>query len=107
MKAVLLTLPFALLVFASLTAQDRTGAWSPPRASTATRVVTWVASLRRGRSQRPDLASAIRLARRADAMRLLRRAALLARRDARRGDAVLRATLVAPRLRGLSLRNGH
>src|SRR4029450_1622228 len=31
MKAVLLALLFAVLVFGSLTAQDRTGAWSPPK----------------------------------------------------------------------------
>ena len=63
--------------------------------------------LRRGRPQRLDLATAVRLARRADAVRLLRRAAVLARRDARRGDRVLGAALVAPGLRGLSLRDGH
>ena len=64
-------------------------------------------ALRSRRPQRPDLAPAVRLAGRAGAVRLLRRAAVLARRDARRGDAVLRAALVATGLRGLSLRNGH
>ncbi len=59
------------------------------------------------RPQRPDLAPAVRLARRAGAVRLLRRAAVLARRDARRADGVLRSALVATRLRGLALRNGH
>ena len=63
--------------------------------------------LRSGRPERPDLAPAIRLARRADAVRLLRRAAVLAGRDARRVDPVLGAALVAAGLRGLSLRDGH
>ena len=65
------------------------------------------AGLRSGRPERPDLVPAIRLARRAGAVRLLRRAAVLAGRDARRGDRVLRAALVAAGLRGLALRDGH
>ena len=63
--------------------------------------------LGRGCAQRLDVAAAVRLARRAHAVRLLRRPAVRAGADARRLDAVLGATLVAPGLAGLPLRDGH
>ena len=58
-------------------------------------------------SERLDLAPAVRLARRAHAVRLLGLAADRADGEARGLDLVLRTTLVAPRLRRLSLRDSH
>jgi hypothetical protein len=58
-------------------------------------------------AQRLDVAAPVRLAVRAHAMRSLR---LLARRadlDARDGDPVLGAALVAPGFRGFPLGDGH
>ena len=72
---------------------------------------------RRGRSSseslggldadRLDVPALVRLAVRAHAMRALRLPAGRAELDARDGDPMLRAALVAPRLRRLSLRDGH
>ena len=63
--------------------------------------------LRRLDAERLDLPAPVRLAVRADAVRALRLPAVRADLHARRRDPVLRAALVAPRLRCLSLRDGH
>ncbi len=81
------------------------GERSPPRASTATRITG--RTLRRVDAERLDVPALVRLAVRADAMRSLRLLAGRADLEARNGDPVLRAALVAPRPRRLSLRNGH
>ena len=66
-----------------------------------------VGSLGRGRTERLDVAAAVRVARRADAVRALRLAALRADVQAWRLDLVLRAALVAAGLRGFLLGDGH
>jgi hypothetical protein len=63
--------------------------------------------LRRVETERLDVAAAVRLAGRADAVRLLRLLAGGAHLEVRDGDPMLRAALVAPRPRRLSLRDGH
>src|SRR3954452_794073 len=105
------------------------GARSPPRASTATRITSedygprlgearlqgrceilgFRCSGRLGRvePQRVDLAALVAAAGRADVVRPLRRAALRADVDARRLEGVRRATLVAPGLGGLLLGDSH
>src|SRR5262249_18751176 len=70
------------------------GTASGASASTAMRVNR----LRAEGSERLDLAAAVRLAGRAHLMRPGRLVAVRAEAQARRGDAVLRAALVAPRL---------
>ena len=81
------------------------GARSPPRASTATR--DHGRRLRRVEAERLDVPALVRLAVRADAMRPLRLPAGRADLNARRGERVLGAALVAPRPGCLSLRDGH
>src|SRR5207244_5845827 len=76
---------------------------SPPRASTAIRLK----GLRGGSAERLDLATAVRLAVRADAVGRLRLVADRAQAQARRLDLVLRAALVAARLRRLLLWDCH
>ncbi len=66
-----------------------------------------VRTLRRVDAERLDVPALVRLAVRADAMRSLRLPAGRADLHARDGDPVLRAALVAPRPRCLSLRDGH
>src|SRR5438093_722047 len=78
---------------------------SPPSASTATRIMGRV--LRSLKPEGLDVAPAVRLAVRAHPVRQLRLPAVRADLEPRRGDRMLRAALVAPRLRGLSLRDGH
>src|SRR4029453_17089036 len=78
-------------------ATTSSGPRSPPRASTATRVI----GLRRGGVQRLDVAAAVGMARRADPVGTLRLAALRAEVQPRRVDLVLRAALVAARPWGL------
>src|SRR5258708_1566650 len=60
-----------------------------------------------GEGKRLDLAASIRAAGRADAVRLLGRAALRAGRKSRRLDRMRGAPLVTARLGGLPLRDGH
>src|SRR5215467_5940432 len=87
----------------SAPATTSSGARSPPSASTATRGTGLLA----GEAERLDLAALVRAAGRADAVRLLRRTALRAGREARRLDRVRGAALVATRLGCLPLRDGH
>ena len=82
------------------------GPRSPPMASTATRAGL-SQGLRSRRSERLDLAPAVRLARRAHAVRLLRLVADRALVDAGRLQAMRRPPLVAARLRLSALRNCH
>src|SRR5678815_5535976 len=89
----------------SAPATTSSGARSPPRASTATRIMR--RTLRRVYAQRLDVPALVRVAGRADAVRPLRLAAGGADVDARGGDPVLRPPLVAAGLRRLSLRDGH
>src|SRR5579862_7887349 len=77
------------------------GALSPPSASTATRT-----NLERG-AERHDLAALVGAAGRADVVRPLGRAALGTDVYTGRLERVRRAALVAPGLRGLSLRDSH
>src|SRR5579864_6090845 len=83
-------------------ATTSSGARSPPSASTAMRV-----KLLAGEAERLDFAALVRAAGRADAVRLLRGAALRAGREARRLDRVRGAPLVAARLGGFPLRDCH
>src|ERR671934_824982 len=88
---------------ASAPATNSSGPRSPPIASTATRII----SLRSWGAERLDVAAAVRVARRADAVRPLRLTALRADVQARRLDAVLRTALVAASLGRFLLRDGH
>jgi hypothetical protein len=83
------------------------GARSPPSASTATRTVIAGALLRSLDPERLDVAAPVRLAVRAYAMRELRLPAGRADLDARDGDPMLRAALVAPRPGCFPLWDGH
>src|SRR6266508_6926021 len=86
-------------------ATTSSGARSPPRASTATRIMR--RTLRRVYAQRLDVPALVRVTGRADAVRPLRLAAGRADVDAGGGAPVLRPSLVAAGLRRLSLRDGH
>src|SRR5881394_302191 len=79
------------------------GPRSPPIASTAMRGI----KLRSVDPERLDLATLVGPAGRAHAVRPLRLPAVGAHVDARRADRVRRAALVAARLGGFPLRNGH
>src|SRR4051794_4985011 len=79
------------------------GPRSPPIASTAMRIT----GLRGVEAERLDLAALVRAAGAAEAMGPLRLAAARADVDLRRADRMRRAALVAARLRGFPLRNGH
>src|SRR5207247_4439408 len=74
---------------------------------TAQRVDRDAGQLLAGEAERLDLAALVGATGRADAVRLLRRAALRAGREARRLDRVRGAALVATRLGCLPLRDGH
>src|SRR5206468_1621721 len=88
---------------ASAPATTSSGARSPPRASTAIRAkVLWGR-----RAERLDLATAIRLAVRAHSVGPLGLVTDRAQAQARCLDLVLRAPLVATRLRRLLLGDGH
>src|SRR6266536_3154059 len=88
---------------ASAPATISSGPRSPPMASTATRIM----ALGGRGAKRLDVAAAVRVAGRADAVRALGPAALRADVQARGLDLVLRATLVAACLRRFFLGDGH
>src|SRR5205823_6977080 len=88
---------------ASAPATISSGPRSAPMASTATRII----GLRDWSAKRLDVAAAVGVARRADAVRTRWAAALRTEVQARRLDLVLRAALVAAGLRGFLLGDGH